>query len=492
MHNTDEPGHTLQPQHDDGLMINGLTQEETAATASCAGLMREGSLVAEGDGGEGSTAKPQEPGRDSGAPKESCASPAAAGAQEGPAERNLHNVERAMTLASIFAGSVAMSDRDLADQHRRELRNFLLAHMRATPAQEGVPAEALAEQGKIPPPAGWEGRMTDEERVAKLKRWLSIAQDLEQQAAHPTPAQAAPQAETPAAPDERGWLIEHSGELPGVEERGRVTWLRVGPKFDGFGAQEFGFTPDASKALRFARKEDAEAVLKMHMGANPPDWYRSAYSVTEHLWPAAPQAPAAGAEVAPSDGTVRAIHPPEFPPASEFILSWPKEHIWAHGCLTGWRCGDFDDRAPPAAVKQSLTAAPDLTDELINRVFRATARLITDKQIDDICWPDRSSRWKNYGRQYDRDTVRLVLAALADLPVDAARAEPAGGRDERDAERYRWLRDVSTPPHNFYLSVPVEFHSVRYTPAEVDAAIDAARASLATHQPPTPKESGHG
>lgn len=45
---------------------------------------------------------------------------------------------------------------------------------------------------------------------------------------------------------------------------------------------------------------------------------------------------------------------------------------------------------------------------------------------------------------------------------------------EAEAARYRWLRDVSVPPHNFYLSVPVEFHGVRYTPAEVDAAIDAA------------------
>jgi hypothetical protein len=43
-----------------------------------------------------------------------------------------------------------------------------------------------------------------------------------------------------------------------------------------------------------------------------------------------------------------------------------------------------------------------------------------------------------------------------------------------DAERYRWLRDKSVPPHNFYLSVPIEFDGVRYTPAEVDAAIDAA------------------
>lgn len=43
-----------------------------------------------------------------------------------------------------------------------------------------------------------------------------------------------------------------------------------------------------------------------------------------------------------------------------------------------------------------------------------------------------------------------------------------------DAARYRWLRDHSCPPHNFYISVPDEFSGVHYTPAEVDDYIDAA------------------
>lgn len=47
-----------------------------------------------------------------------------------------------------------------------------------------------------------------------------------------------------------------------------------------------------------------------------------------------------------------------------------------------------------------------------------------------------------------------------------------------DAARFRWLRDVSCPPHNFYISVPDEFHGVKYGPDEVDAYIDAARAAL--------------
>lgn len=58
---------------------------------------------------------------------------------------------------------------------------------------------------------------------------------------------------------------------------------------------------------------------------------------------------------------------------------------------------------------------------------------------------------------------------------------------EQDAARYRWLRDRSVPPHNFYIAVPDEFHDTRYTPQEVDAAIDAAISSSA---PPT--EGGNG
>lgn len=45
---------------------------------------------------------------------------------------------------------------------------------------------------------------------------------------------------------------------------------------------------------------------------------------------------------------------------------------------------------------------------------------------------------------------------------------------EQEAARYRWLRDVSVPPHNFYISVPDEFAGVRYMQTEVDAYIDAA------------------
>ena len=115
------------------------------------------------------------------------------------------------------------------------------------------------------------------------------------------PALAAQPVAGAVATDETGWLIEHSGEiLPGEERRAQVGWLRVQMKFNGYGAREFGFTHDANEALRFSRREDAEAVLAMHLGARPPDWYSNPFSVTEHMWPAAPQAQAASAPE-PSD-----------------------------------------------------------------------------------------------------------------------------------------------------------------------------------------------
>ncbi|UNV91813.1 MULTISPECIES: hypothetical protein [unclassified Comamonas] len=57
---------------------------------------------------------------------------------------------------------------------------------------------------------------------------------------------------------------------------------------------------------------------------------------------------------------------------------------------------------------------------------------------------------------------------------DVAELAAIFAADASDAARYRWLRDISVPPHNFYLSVPDEFKDARYTPREVDAAIDAA------------------
>lgn len=65
---------------------------------------------------------------------------------------------------------------------------------------------------------------------------------------------------------------------------------------------------------------------------------------------------------------------------------------------------------------------------------------------------------------------------------DSVTEQPTPEEVREDAARYRWLRDHSCLPHNFYISVPDEFQGVRYTPGEVDAYIDQARSALRAHE----------
>lgn len=89
----------------------------------------------------------------------------------------------------------------------------------------------------------------------------------------------------------------------------------------------------------------------------------------------------------------------------------------------------------------------------------------------------RSKRILGLVDEYHENPTRDMRTALRVALMDEFQPEPraeATDADKQDAARYRWLRDVSVPPHNFYLSVPIEFDGVRYTRAEVDAEIDAA------------------
>jgi hypothetical protein len=49
----------------------------------------------------------------------------------------------------------------------------------------------------------------------------------------------------------------------------------------------------------------------------------------------------------------------------------------------------------------------------------------TPEQIDDVCVPGRSLRWKGDGRQYDRDTVQLAMKAFIPEAVMSASAVQA-------------------------------------------------------------------
>lgn len=80
--------------------------------------------------------------------------------------------------------------------------------------------------------------------------------------------------------------------------------------------------------------------------------------------------------------------------------------------------------------------------------------------------PEEEVRSKLEVSEDTRQVLRSCLAQ-AEAEIDALR---------KDAERYRWLRDKSESVHQFYLSTPIWFTGVKFTPENVDNTIDAAMA----------------
>lgn len=80
-----------------------------------------------------------------------------------------------------------------------------------------------------------------------------------------------------ASVDSRGWLVEW-------RYHGSVQWLYLWAVAGG----GFSFTADASKALRLARREDAEAVLEWARDTDSRrGLHSSTFLVTEHVWESA-------------------------------------------------------------------------------------------------------------------------------------------------------------------------------------------------------------
>lgn len=82
------------------------------------------------------------------------------------------------------------------------------------------------------------------------------------------------------------------------------------------------------------------------------------------------------------------------------------------------------------------------------------------------------------GQDFDFHHIQVIAEHVMRSAIRTGQLVPAQPSADEDAARYRWLRDHSVPPHNFYISVPDEFHGVKYGTDEVDAYIDAARAAL--------------
>lgn len=80
------------------------------------------------------------------------------------------------------------------------------------------------------------------------------------------------------AVEQSGWLIERN-------DLGAPQWLRFGP-----GHRNTTFTTDASKALRFSRKEDADVFIIHHECSDP------VLHATEHAWLDVPRKRVAASE----------------------------------------------------------------------------------------------------------------------------------------------------------------------------------------------------
>jgi hypothetical protein len=74
--------------------------------------------------------------------------------------------------------------------------------------------------------------------------------------------------------NELGWLVEAKGATGAL-------WLMLSPSESGDRGAFRDWTRDASKALRFCRKEDAESFISAHMPM-------MAVHATEHMWCSGP------------------------------------------------------------------------------------------------------------------------------------------------------------------------------------------------------------
>lgn len=121
---------------------------------------------------------------------------------------------------------------------------------------------------------------------------------------------------------------------------------------------------------------------------------------------------------------------------------------------------------PPGRYFANLFSSAEINDWAIAQFFHDAGRYfggqIITVRVDPIMRDGEQHGWQLFA-------WAMREQELEELEADELRA---------DAARYRWLRDHSCPPHNFYISVPDEFAEVRYAGEQVDAYIDAARAVL--------------
>ena len=131
--------------------------------------------------------------------------------------------------------------------------------------------------------------------------------------------------------------------------------------------------------------------------------------------------------------------------------------------LSSGNAGEVIETIPTAADGRALAGFWLAPMEPDTAMIRAGYYWEADERVREF-WNALRDHWLARHPDPSRTDAESALKLQADRIAEL----------EKDAARYRWLRDRSVPPHNFYISVPVEFEGVRYTPAEVDAGIDTA------------------
>lgn len=106
---------------------------------------------------------------------------------------------------------------------------------------------------------------------------------------------------------------------------------------------------------------------------------------------------------------------------------------------------------------------------------------MTDIDTDKLVERLRRAQMPN-GRAMSSGEMLITMQVAATAILAMAEENK---RLRADAERYRWLRDHSCPPHNFYIAVPDEFSGVHYNRCDVDTYIDDARRALGKGEEPS-------
>lgn len=255
----------------------------------------------------------------------------------------------------------------------------------------------------------------------------------------------------PAQPSEQGWLIEHSGKLPGVDAAS-ISWIKVSPEWAGYGALEYSFTNDASKALRFSRKEDAESVLSLYLGPKrSADWFVDQFSVTEHQWPA-PQA------VSPplSRSILEAAQARAEEAGQAALLLVPKTCVYCRlpirverqRCVSGQDCAAMIRTEPEsetirlkverASLLISIREALEAVSPLPAAPIMGEAVLIPKELLRQLrhytdCY---LQKWPSCGAPTEAEIDAELVAAA---PKEPSAGEAVALTDERDENLHRFL-----------------------------------------------------